>query len=92
MPAPDDSLLPSLTHSLTYSLSPSLPPSLTHSLTPSLPPQLSPFTRLLMPAADDELLDYLNDDGIQIEPRQVLPLFLLPSLLLSRTCYNYCHY
>lgn len=30
--------------------------------------RLSPITRFLFPKDDDKLLDYLNEDGQQIEP------------------------
>jgi len=36
--------------------------------------QLQPYTRSLFPKADDELLEYLNDDGITVEPSVFLPI------------------
>ena len=43
--------------------------------------QLSPFTRQLMPEADDEMLEHLYDDGVQIEPQQYVPI--VPTILLN---------
>ena len=38
--------------------------------------QLHQHTRLLMPAADDSLLEYLTDDGMQIEPRHYICVYM----------------
>jgi len=41
----------------------------------------SPFTRMLMPEADDALLEHLFDDGSQIEPVTYVPI--VPTILLN---------
>ena len=42
---------------------------------------LAPVTRTLFPASDDKLLNFLNDDGISIEPDWYIPI--IPHLLLN---------
>jgi DNA topoisomerase II len=43
--------------------------------------RLSPVTRLLFPEEDDSLLEYLEEDGLSIEPRCYIPI--VPTLLLN---------
>lgn len=43
--------------------------------------KLSPLARLLCPAADDAILDYLEEDGLEVEPRFFLPI--VPLLLIN---------
>ncbi len=43
--------------------------------------KLSPLCRLLFPAADDDLLEYAQDDGRPVEPVHFVPI--LPTLLLN---------
>ncbi|KAL9420945.1 hypothetical protein AB3S75_038503 [Citrus x aurantiifolia] len=43
--------------------------------------QLSPITRFLFPKDDDKLLDYLNEDGQQIEPTWYMPI--IPTVLVN---------
>jgi hypothetical protein len=57
--------------------------------------KLAPHTRLLVPEADDAVLEYRTDDGLQIEPIFYVPI--LPMLLGTHTVltmlYSYCtHY
>ena len=42
---------------------------------------LAPIARYLFPAADDAVLEYLEDDGARVEPRHYLPV--LPMLLVN---------
>jgi len=44
---------------------------------------LSPQTRLLFPAADDAILTYLDEDGVQVEPEYYVPI--LPMVLVNGT-------
>jgi DNA topoisomerase-2 len=43
--------------------------------------QLNCVSRLLFPEADDEVLKYLNDDGLMVEPEYYVPI--LPFVLLN---------
>lgn len=43
--------------------------------------RLSPITRFLFPKDDDKLLDYLNEDGQQIEPTWYMPI--IPTVLVN---------
>jgi len=43
--------------------------------------QLSPLTRLLFPEEDDAVLNYLDDDGTQVEPEYYVPI--LPFALVN---------
>jgi DNA topoisomerase-2 len=43
--------------------------------------RLSPLTRLLFPPEDDNLLEYLEEDGILVEPKYYIPI--LPTLLIN---------
>lgn len=43
--------------------------------------RMSPLTRLIFPAADDPLLEYLDDDGKQIEPTFYMPI--IPMVLVN---------
>ena len=43
--------------------------------------RLSPFSRLLFPEVDDKLLDYLEEDGIMVEPKFYVPI--IPTILLN---------
>jgi DNA topoisomerase-2 len=43
--------------------------------------QLNPLTRLIFPEADDDVLDYLTDDGQSIEPRYYAPI--IPMILVN---------
>ncbi|KAF0719819.1 Aste57867_764 [Aphanomyces stellatus] len=42
---------------------------------------LQPYTRLIYPAADEPLLEYVQDDGVDVEPRYYVPI--LPMLLVN---------
>ncbi|KAH9325844.1 hypothetical protein KI387_006022, partial [Taxus chinensis] len=42
---------------------------------------LSPITRLLFPKEDDILLDFLNEDGLSIEPTWYVPI--IPMVLVN---------
>ncbi|RHY30264.1 hypothetical protein DYB32_004525 [Aphanomyces invadans] len=42
---------------------------------------LQPYTRLIFPAADEPLLDYVHDDGVPVEPVHYVPI--LPLLLVN---------
>ena len=42
---------------------------------------LSKITRYLFPEIDDEVLEYLDEDGIEVEPKYYLPI--IPTLLLN---------
>ena len=43
--------------------------------------QLNKLTRLIFPAADDPILDYLNDDGTSVEPVYYVPI--IPMVLVN---------
>lgn len=43
--------------------------------------KLSPITRKLFPEVDDDLLNYLNDDGIPIQPDYFVPI--IPLVLVN---------
>ncbi|KAK4770618.1 hypothetical protein SAY87_031150 [Trapa incisa] len=43
--------------------------------------RLSPVTRFLFPKDDDNLLDYLNEDGVSIEPTWYMPI--IPTVLVN---------
>jgi DNA topoisomerase-2 len=43
--------------------------------------RLSPLARLLFPAEDDGLLEYLEEDGMEVEPKYFVPI--LPTILLN---------
>jgi DNA topoisomerase-2 len=43
--------------------------------------KLSPLTRLLFPESDDGVLNYLEDDGMRVEPEYYVPI--LPLVLLN---------
>ncbi|OWM78385.1 DNA topoisomerase 2 [Punica granatum] len=43
--------------------------------------RLSPITRFLFPKDDDNLLDYLNEDGVSIEPTWFVPI--IPTVLVN---------
>ena len=43
--------------------------------------KLMKLTRLIFPEADDAILDYLNDDGVQVEPVHYVPI--IPMLLVN---------
>jgi DNA topoisomerase II len=45
--------------------------------------RLSPAARLLFPEADDDVLDYMDDDGFPIEPRHYVPV--VPLVLINGT-------
>ncbi|RHZ12978.1 hypothetical protein DYB37_005617 [Aphanomyces astaci] len=42
---------------------------------------LQPYTRLIFPAADEALLEYVHDDGVPVEPVYFVPI--LPMLLVN---------
>ncbi|RQM31206.1 hypothetical protein B5M09_010092, partial [Aphanomyces astaci] len=42
---------------------------------------LQPYTRLIFPAADETLLEYVHDDGVPVEPVYFVPI--LPMLLVN---------
>jgi len=42
---------------------------------------LSKITRYLFPEIDDEVLEYLDEDGIEVEPKYFIPI--IPTLLLN---------
>jgi len=44
---------------------------------------LNPMTRLLFPKEDDNVLDYLEDDGVPIEPQFYVPI--IPMILVNGT-------
>jgi DNA topoisomerase II len=43
--------------------------------------QLNPLARLMFPEADDSVLNYLDDDGLQVEPEYYVPI--LPFCLVN---------
>ena len=43
--------------------------------------QLNPITRLVFPNVDDNILDYLNDDGLSVEPIYYAPI--IPMILVN---------
>ena len=43
--------------------------------------QLNPLARLIFPEADDDVLTYLDDDGLQVEPEYYVPI--LPFCLVN---------
>jgi len=43
--------------------------------------RLAPITRAIFPAADDHVLDYLNEDGLSVEPRWYCPV--IPMVLVN---------
>ena len=45
---------------------------------------LNPLTRLLYPKDDEQLCDYLNDDGFPIEPKYYYPI--LPMIAINGSC------
>ncbi len=43
--------------------------------------KLSPLTRFLFPAADDKQLEYLEEDGVMVEPKYYIPI--IPTVLVN---------
>eukprot|EP00438_Fugacium_kawagutii_P007660 Skav232208 [mRNA] locus=scaffold2626:279727:292281:+ [translate_table: standard] len=43
--------------------------------------RLAPITRAIFPQADDHVLDYLNEDGLSVEPRWYCPI--IPMVLVN---------
>lgn len=46
--------------------------------------QLCKYTRLIFPVADDDVLDYVMDDGYQVEPTMYVPI--IPMVLVNGCC------